>query len=123
MNDLGLELLNLVEARQQEGRENDERTWKQLARFSSKLEKARGKFGQNLESLAEELRKNRDRKGLSAKLIRIFLPWRQYTEKRQLKLVEVLLAWHQSESQEMMLAFKALEGNYDGNRSNEKPLK
>ena len=113
MNDLGRELLKLVDERALHERDAREKAHKQLSRFVEKLEKARKKFGKNLEILAKDLRKRISRKGLPAFMLNLLLPWRRYSDKRQLELIEVLISWHEAESKEFVLAVNALTLSYD----------
>jgi hypothetical protein len=113
MNDLGLELLKLVDERAVRDRETHEILRKQLPRFVGKLEKTRSRFGKNLENLAKDLRKRISRKGLPGQVIKIFLPWRRYADIRQLELVEVLISWHEAESREFVQVMTSLATRWD----------
>ena len=113
MNDLGRELLKLVDDRALHDRDVREKAHKQLTRFAEKLEKARKRFGKNLENLAKDLRKCISKKGLPALMMNLLLPWRRYADKRQLELIEVLITLHEAESKEFVLAVSSLVKSYD----------
>ena len=113
MNDLGRELLTLVNERALHERGVHENAHKQLSRFVEKLEKARKRFGKNLGDLAKELRRRISKRGLPSLLINIFLPWRRYSDKRQLELIEILISWHNSESTEFVQAVRSLTQSYN----------